>query len=180
MSNTAPTAAASKAEHKEKESSTAPPEAGKAESEPKPKPKTKEKAGSDTDSSDDSDDSDDEKDPEKKEKKKAKKAGKAKNASAKDHSGGKPKKDAGLFAHTQFLRRQEQEALTLTSRKATSQETRPKQACQFYWYVSLQHPCPSHLHHLITTDHHFHIQSHSRPSDDGIYSHSPYRVTNAH
>ena len=112
------------------------------------------------DSSDDSDDSDDEKDPEKKEKKKAKKAEKAKNASAKDHSGGKPKKDAGLFAHTQFLRRQEQEALTLTSRKAT--------------------PCPSHLHHLITTDHHFHIQSHSRPSDDGIYSHSPYRVTNAH
>ena len=138
MSNTAPTAAASKAEHKEKESSTAPPEAGKAESEPKPEPKPKEKAGSDMDSSDDSDDSDDEKDPEKKEKKKAKKAEKAKNASAKDHSGGKPKKDAGLFACIQAVGKQEQRKLTLSSRKAPSQETRPKQR-----YVSLQHTSAS-------------------------------------
>lgn len=136
MSNTAPTAAAPKAEHKEKEAPATHPKAEKAESESKPKPK--EKAASDSDSSDDSDDSDDEKDPEKKEKKKAKKAEKAKNASTKDHAGGKPKKDAGLFARIQAVGRQEQRQLTLSSRKAPSQETRPKQR-----YVSRQHTSAS-------------------------------------
>jgi hypothetical protein len=130
MSNPAPTAAATKPEYKEKESPAAPPKAEKAEPDPKSKPKPKGNGASETDSSDDSDDSDDEKDPGKKEKKKAKKAEKAKNASAKDHAGGKPKKDTGSFVHTQSLMRQEQRhLLTSSSRKAPSQETRLKQAC---------------------------------------------------
>jgi len=133
MSNTAPTAAAPKAEKEEKESPAAPPKAEKAESEAKSKPK--EKAGSDTDDSYSSDDSEDEKDPEKREKKKAKKAEKAKNASAKGAAGGKPKKDAGSSRFQSVKRQEQRHSLTISSRKAPSQETRPIQACQRYWYV---------------------------------------------
>jgi hypothetical protein len=141
MSNTAPTAAAPKAEPKEKETPAAPPKAEKAEHEPKPK----EKVAHETDDSDDSSDSEDEKDPEKKEKKKAKKAEKAKNGSAK---GGKPKKekDAGSCPHIHTVGRKEhtdhlQQESTLT--RNTTQTSLPA-----LLVGSLQHPCPSPLHHL--------------------------------
>jgi hypothetical protein len=121
MSNTAPTAAAPKAEPKEKESPAAPPKAEKAEHEPKPK----EKPAHETDDSDDLSDSEDEKDPENKEKKKAKKAEEAKNASAKG-STPKKEKDAGSCPHLQTVGRKEhtdhlQQESTLT--RSTIQTT---------------------------------------------------------
>jgi hypothetical protein len=141
MSNTAPTAAAPKSEPKEKEAPATHPKAEKAEHEAKPK----EKAAHETDDSDDSSDSEDEKDPEKREKKKAKKAEKAKDASAK---GGKPKKekDAGSRPHIQTVGRQEhtdhvQQESTLT--RNTTQTSLPA-----LLVCSVQHPCPSLLHHL--------------------------------
>lgn len=172
MSNTAPTAAAPKAEPKEKEAPAAHPKAEKAEHEAKPK----EKAAHETDDSDDSSDSEDEKDPEKKAQKKAKKAEKAKNASAK---GGKPKKekDAGPFACICSVGRQEhtdrlQQESTLT--RNTIQTSLPA-----LLVCSPQYPCSSLLRHL--TAHHHYIQSHCQAQRRRhLFFARSFRATNTH
>jgi hypothetical protein len=181
MPDTAPTTTPATAEHKEKDPPKPEPtkaEQTKEKAEPKekeppaaPAPKKKAATGSESSDSSDSDsDDDDEKDPgKKKEKKKAKKAA---HASAK--ASGKPKSDAGEFACFQSCVRQEPRywLAMIFSRKAPSQETRPKQACQSSWYV---HPISwplltqTHIHH-IATRHHYRI-----PSDDGIFSQTESR-----